>query len=77
MNLFLVVAFSVLLRLIPPRVVLLVAPSESVIVPMGELQVNTSRLLSCLFPLRCGVVDPTPVSDPLSAGVGVLLRVGG
>ena len=71
---FLVVAFSVLLRLIP-RVVLLVAPSESVIVPMGELQVNTSRLLSCLFPLRCGVVDPTPVSDPLSAGVGVLLRV--
>lgn len=38
---------------------------------------NTSRLLSCLFPLRCGVVDPTPVSDPLSAGVGVLLRVGG
>ncbi len=44
---------------------------------MGELQVNASRLLSCLFPLYCGVVDPTPVSDLLSAGVGVLLRAGG
>lgn len=46
---------------------------------MGELQVNTSRLLSlsCLFPLRCGVVDPMPVSDLLSAGAGVLLRVDG